>query len=692
MQHNSTGRLCLPAIIIILLVVPVISLSQSGDYGQDIHANALSFFKSGDIQQGKKLFKEIIDKVSKPGSEEAEAEIWNELALLIPSRDTTGITRLHCFEQALSLYKKTGNEVKELAVLENIADMHMVHGKYVLAETELLNILQRYKAISHPNLHWPYNLLAVTNYRKGDFNKGIFYGLKAIENMEATHDYRSALTFYSNLAHMYRELGQPEKSVEWYWKLFKNREFTDRSNIYIFRDAGLLARELIKLKKENEALAFILDIKARNNPVGVHAEATLLASIAYCYHIMGRDQLAEKYYSKLLNLTDQLHKNNEITTEVNYELGQYLIDKRQYEKAATYLQNALNASEGINTLSVTKDIYMLLYRTDSAMGNYLSAIKHLLRHKTFNDSIFNETKSRQIEELQVQYETAKKEKDIESLNNQNQLQRIRVEQANRKMNITLAGAALLLIIAGLLFNRYLIKQRSNLKLKEHQKELDQKNSFLETLNTKQDKLLKEKEWLIKEVHHRVKNNLQMVTSLLNTQSAYLKDYAAVLAVKDSLRRMHAMSLIHQKLYLSENISTIAMPEYINELVSYLHDSFDTRNRIVFEQTVEPLDFDVSQAIPLGLIINESIVNTIKYAFPNGRKGIVNISLKHDGADHLLLKIADNGIGLPPGFDIIEHNSLGLDLMQRLSKQLNGTFTIESNKGVHIMVRFSTLIK
>ncbi|WP_332368417.1 sensor histidine kinase [Spirosoma telluris] len=162
----------------------------------------------------------------------------------------------------------------------------------------------------------------------------------------------------------------------------------------------------------------------------------------------------------------------------------------------------------------------------------------------------------------------------------------------------LAGLVLLLIIIALLFNRYLIKQKTNSKLVANQRELDQKNSFLETLATEQDKLLKEKEWLLKEVHHRVKNNLQMVTSLLYSQSVYLQDETAKLAVKDSLRRMQAMALIHQKLYQDENTSSVFMPEYINELIGYLRESFDEGGQITFKQTIEALSLDVAQAIPL----------------------------------------------------------------------------------------------
>jgi two-component sensor histidine kinase len=253
--------------------------------------------------------------------------------------------------------------------------------------------------------------------------------------------------------------------------------------------------------------------------------------------------------------------------------------------------------------------------------------------------------------------------------------------------LLLAWAALLLTIIILISQLYKNRQKLRSALHAQQLELDQKNTFIETLNSEKEHLLTEKEWLIKEVQHRVKNNLQIITSLLYSQSVYLEDGAAILAIKDSLRRMQAMSLIHQKLYQEKNTSTVLMPEYISDLVRYLHESFDATNRIVFEHDIEPVELDVSQVLPLGLILTESIVNAIKYAFLNGQQGTVSLSLKKDGPEHMLLKVSDNGIGLPAGLNTTEHHSLGLDLVQGLAKQLKGSFQIENNNGVHISVRF-----
>lgn len=223
-----------------------------------------------------------------------------------------------------------------------------------------------------------------------------------------------------------------------------------------------------------------------------------------------------------------------------------------------------------------------------------------------------------------------------------------------------------------------MKRKTNAILEAKQEEINSKNNKLE-------RLVAEKEWLLKEIHHRVKNNLQIVISLLNTQSAYLDNQEALEAIQNSQHRMHAMSLIHQKLYQTDNLSSINMPWYIKELADYLKDSFDHEGKIKFELSLAAIDLDVAQAVPLGLILNEAITNAIKYAFPNG-KGIINILLEESDTNYLL-RISDNGTGLPEDFELAETDSLGMNLMRGLAEQLDGTYTIQSDKGVIITINF-----
>ena len=237
----------------------------------------------------------------------------------------------------------------------------------------------------------------------------------------------------------------------------------------------------------------------------------------------------------------------------------------------------------------------------------------------------------------------------------------------------IAGASMLLIIAALLYRQTIFRKRNN--------------KIIKNKNEKLEHLLTEKEWLLREIHHRVKNNLQIVISLLNSQSAYIENDAALTAIHDSQHRVHAMSLIHQKLYGSENVSSIDMVLYIRELVSYLRESFNTGQRIRYEMNIEPIELDVSQAVPLGLILNEAITNSIKYAFPDNKSGEIIISLSGTAPNQYLLSISDNGIGMPEHLKDKKAGSLGMSLMTGLSEDLDGHFSIENNNGTIVKITF-----
>ena len=157
---------------------------------------------------------------------------------------------------------------------------------------------------------------------------------------------------------------------------------------------------------------------------------------------------------------------------------------------------------------------------------------------------------------------------------------------------------------------------------------------------------------------------------------------------ESQQRVHAMSLIHQKLYQSENLSAINMPAYIHELVEYLKDCFDTRQRILFNIRVERINLDISHSVPIGLILNEAITNAITYAFPGNTEGIITIALKYASATSLLLTISDNGAGLSPDFNYQQKSSMGMNLMQGLSEDIGGRFTIENKNGTTISIAFT----
>jgi two-component sensor histidine kinase len=233
----------------------------------------------------------------------------------------------------------------------------------------------------------------------------------------------------------------------------------------------------------------------------------------------------------------------------------------------------------------------------------------------------------------------------------------------------------LLIVLSIIIVRQVRKQR------RQQQEIHHKNKNLHHL-------LEEKEWLLKEIHHRVKNNLHTITSLLESQSAYLKN-EALSAIRNSQHRVFAMSIIHQKLYEPEtNTTEIDMSAYIHELIIYLQESFETGQRIQFIMKLEPVNLDITMAVPVGLILNEAITNSLKYAFPGKSNGQVTISIERLVTHKLLFTVEDNGVGLPRSFDINTVNSLGMKLMKGLSDDIGAQFSIKGENGTRISVVFN----
>ena len=195
----------------------------------------------------------------------------------------------------------------------------------------------------------------------------------------------------------------------------------------------------------------------------------------------------------------------------------------------------------------------------------------------------------------------------------------------------------------------------------------------------------QKEWLLKEVHHRVKNNLHTIISLLEYQAAYLEN-DALKAIEISQHRIYAMSLIHQKLYLTDDVKTIDMPVYISELVSYMSDSFGINQQIRFSLDIQPLKLGIAQAMPLGLIINEAVTNAIKYAFSPNVSGLITIQMYQAG-DEITVIITDNGKGIQHDTKDAKIGSLGMKLMKGLSEDINAKIKFQNNEGTKVIISF-----
>jgi PAS domain S-box-containing protein len=200
--------------------------------------------------------------------------------------------------------------------------------------------------------------------------------------------------------------------------------------------------------------------------------------------------------------------------------------------------------------------------------------------------------------------------------------------------------------------------------------------------------LGEKEVLLKEVHHRVKNNLQIMSSLLNLQTQYLNDPATREMFRTSMDRIKSMALIHDKLYRSESLSSIYFPGYVSDLVRDLVGAYSVGKGIALDLNVDPVSLDMDTAIPLGLVINELVSNALKHGFPGENGGAVSIGL-HKEDTHVTLTISDDGIGFPRELDFMDTPSLGMQLVVALVEQLEGTMELRRDEGTEFRITFKT---
>ena len=201
--------------------------------------------------------------------------------------------------------------------------------------------------------------------------------------------------------------------------------------------------------------------------------------------------------------------------------------------------------------------------------------------------------------------------------------------------------------------------------------------------------LREKEVLLKEIHHRVKNNLQVISSLLNLQSRYIEDQSVLELFQESQNRVRSMALIHEKLYRSQDLARINFAEYIRNLATHLVRSYRANSGPVsLKVDANDVSLSIDAAVPCGLIINELVSNSLKYAFKDGREGEIRIELRSDRDRQVTLIVADNGVGFPKDLDFRYTESLGMQLVNTLTNQLDGTVELHSNGGTEFKITFT----
>jgi two-component sensor histidine kinase len=657
------------------------------------------YLEGNDLAPGMACFQKVIDYYHRNGDRRKEAETWSRLGGLITNFNAVFSTeKAKCYEKARQLYHIIGDTLMELWAYKNEADAHLYVPNQALAEKELLEVAEGYKAVHFRHLHYTYDLLRAIAKVNGDIAKEVFYSMEMVRSLDSTDAQDDSVLIgrlYSYAGNTFARAGMWDRALlyarkGWVW--WKSRYWAAWGTDY-FIAMRFLASDLIHMDSVREALVFVSEASRLHAPANAYQQTIISLITGNCYLALGDYEKAQKAILQLAAFIDS-HKafhpdqtNVEMDMEIILAIGNFYLSTRHWEKADAYAKKFPANFSHLVGLEVRARIQRFLMQADSSMGRYRSALTHFEAYQRMNDSLFGVQKAVQIQELQIRYAIGQKDKDlriqagdIQLLTKQNLLQQEQAGRSRILRNVMIAGLLVLLLLVGLIYNRSRLKQQKNRQLEVKQKEISDKNHQLE-------RLLDENEWLLREVHHRVKNNLQVIMSLLKAQSDFLQDEAALAAIVESGHRVYAMSLIHQKLYKSNNVTSIGMPEYIGDLVEYLRYCFDPSRKIVFDLQVIPVNLDLQQAVPVGLILNEAITNSFKYAFPWSEEDRIAVRLFATEDGWLSLIIADNGRGLPPDFDPKQRNSFGMLLIGGLTEDLEGSLHIQSLHGTSVHIRF-----
>ncbi|PIF33284.1 two-component sensor histidine kinase [Flavobacterium sp. 9] len=629
--------------------------------------------------ESKNCFVQVINDCKKQNDKLGLADALDAQGTLLSNLDPE---KEKILQEAVSLYASLRLEEKRIESYMKITTIYFWTARIDEARKRLYQNLIDLRKIGFTHQQFAETTIAYIELTHRSIKTALYYALKSVKRMETEKDYTFGEVFYLRLGDVYNIYGHNEAALEMYKKGIDLGHQNIDSGTWYKSFFGAVAALSLK-GKTKEALDYINSTTEKYPPKSTFDKMSVNYIKANCYYSLKDYVQAEKYFKEMDYYAAQLN-TPETFIEVVHQYTQmalFYIETNRPEKAKFYSDKVFALCQTYNKNYNSQGFQYLLFKTDSVNGNYKSAIKHFENYKQISDSTLGISKNKQIEELKIEYETKNKEQKIKLLNDQSKLQESELHKSKILNNLSIWSLILLLITIALLYNRYRLKQRNHAKLELKEKEINQKNINLRHL-------LDEKEWLLKEIHHRVKNNLQTVISLLNSQSAYLDNDMALSAIKNSQHRIHSMSLIHQKLYNSENISTINMPNYIRELIEYLKDSFNLGQRIRFEIKIDPLELDVAQAVPLGLILNEAITNSIKYAFPDDRTGMIYITLEAITENRYLLTISDNGIGVDSDFSGKKINSFGMSLIKGLSDDLEAKFSMENDNGTILKIEFS----
>lgn len=581
-------------------------------------------------------------------------------------------------ERAYAILSQTKDIEKRLSAASYLAYAYLDNSNYTKARAVLLKNLPKATNHGDPKILGRFYLFLGETYEDETASSSeLKYYKKALFYYNQCNDQLGKISLYQRIAYVYKKINLNNEALKYinlaihlkpdaYNLVILNLE---KARIYNklkhFKKANVLALQNEQTIINNQLKSSDINwVNALCLAISFDGLKEYKAAIGKCQEILKADIDDDTRMSALNILSHSYLKTNQL------QLARKSIDE------SLLLRNKVN-DEGL------EDTYKIKSEIEEALGNFNQALYYRKMYTELKDEKDEKINENRIYQLQVDFEVSEKENKIKKLEIIDLQQSLNISKQKNYLIISgfFTVLAMILVVVFLLVARS-IKKR-NIKIEYTNNELSKSQIIIQ-------KALNEKELLLKEIHHRVKNNFQLVLSLLNIQAREGEIQDINYFLEKGQSRIISMALIHENLYQTEKLDEVFFQTYIENLVEAIQSTFKNDTQfITTEVQAQDINFDIQTSIPIGLIINELFSNILKHAFPNGEKGAVKIEITALEENTYQLIVTDNGVG-------IQHlenkkKTLGLELVRLLVQQLKGSIETSYDQGTHYRITFKEII-
>ncbi|MDA3893325.1 MAG: tetratricopeptide repeat protein [Salinivirgaceae bacterium] len=530
------------------------------------------------------------------------------------------------------------------------------------------------KILKNDSLTARANTIISYNYRDlGNLTSALNFALKAKPYYLKSSDSVGSSQLFIQIASIYFALNNYKLTLSYYNKSLslclsvKEKPLGLISLLYL--NIGEVYR---KTQKFDSALYYFEKAKGIDIQRGsTYLQGYINVNKGLVYAALGEINKSDSLIKLSFNTLEKIQDYRPIA-ETYGELAKIALKNSDLSKAYSYATKAYSIADSISSTLELKAISLLLSQINSQINNYKEAYIYLLDYNNYNQKIAGDSVVSKLAEMRAEFEISQNEAELSYLKNISKVRAILLFVAL----FAIIGITVLAFFVMRLSKR---RKQANYQLSVFNEELTQKNEVISKHNA-------EKDVLMQEIHHRVKNNLQIISSIISLQSMRIKNKQTLEIFNEMQRRIMAISSIHQKLYNSESVTTINMNEYLGEIVEAINSAFNSHQlNVNYQIAVENINLNVDMAVALGLIVNELTTNAYKYAFNANNENILVLTLSLEKNNKVELSLQDNGPGMPEHFDFDKADSLGLRMVNLLIRQKKGKINIVSDHGTRFEI-------